>query len=145
MDGKIPWGMIATGEYIYNRDVNGMNYINANLPAPQSAYSGVDARPNWKNGRLNASVVENIVLLNQDVGRSWSLAGSVTKPLAKGFAFKAAYSYSKSRNTIDPGSIAAGSWTGNPIVNDPNNPALALSGFSAGPWFFLSAHTRTHF
>jgi hypothetical protein len=143
VDRKIPWGMIATGEYIYNRDVNGMNYINANLPAAQSAFTGVDARPNWTNGRLNASVVENIVLLNQDVGRSWSLAGSVTKPLAKGFAFKAAYSYSRSRNTIDPGSIAAGSWTGNPIVNDPNNPALALSGFSAGPRFFV-APTYTH-
>ena len=62
IDRKIPWGMIATGEYIYNHDVNGMNYINANLPAAQSAFTGVDARPNWTNGRLNASVVENIVL-----------------------------------------------------------------------------------
>jgi Carboxypeptidase regulatory-like domain len=147
IDRKIPWGLVATGEYIYSRDVNGMNYINANLPAAQSAYVGPDGRPNWTSNRLNNAagnqVVENIVLLNQDIGRSWSLAASVTKPLTHGFAMKAAYSYSKAQNTIDPGSIAATSWTSNPIVNDPNNPALANSSFMAGPRFFI-APTYTH-
>ena len=82
------------------------------------------------------------MLSNQDIGRSWSLAGSVTKPLAKGSPSRR-IQLQQGRNTVDPGSIAAGSWTGNPIVNDPNNPALALSGFSAGPRFFV-APTYTH-
>ena len=34
--------MIGTAEYIYNRDVNGVYYINANLPAPQTAFTGAD-------------------------------------------------------------------------------------------------------
>ncbi len=147
IDRKIWWGLVATGEYIYNRDVNGMAYINANLPAAQSSYVGPDDRPNWTNNRINNAagnqVVENIVLTNQNIGRSWSLAGSVTKPLTHGFSMKAAYSYGRARNTIDPGSIAAGSWTGNPIVDDPNNPILSLSSFSAGPRFFI-APTFTH-
>jgi hypothetical protein len=56
---------------------------------------------------------------------------------------RAAYSYTSAQNTIDPGSIAATSWTSNPIVNDPNNPALANSSFMAGPRFFI-APSYTH-
>ena len=42
VDQKLPWGMIGTAEFIYNRDVNGIYYINANLPAAQSAFVGAD-------------------------------------------------------------------------------------------------------
>ena len=34
-------------DYIYNRDLNAPVYINANLPAAQGAYTGVDNRPRW--------------------------------------------------------------------------------------------------
>ena len=37
VDQRLPWGMTGTAEYIYNRDVNGIYYINANLPAAQTA------------------------------------------------------------------------------------------------------------
>src|SRR5207302_1711488 len=47
VDRRLPWGFIGTGEFIYNRDVNGMAYINANLPAAQSAFTGPDNRPRW--------------------------------------------------------------------------------------------------
>ena len=42
-----PAASIGTAEFIYNRDVNGIYYINANLPAAQSAFTGVDNRPRW--------------------------------------------------------------------------------------------------
>ena len=29
VDRKLPWGVIATAEFLYNRDVNGLAYINA--------------------------------------------------------------------------------------------------------------------
>ena len=34
VDRRLPGGWTGTAEYIYNRDVNGIYYINANLPAP---------------------------------------------------------------------------------------------------------------
>ena len=149
LDRKIPWGLVATGEFIYNRDVNGMAYINANLPGAQTAYGGVDARPRWTFNRINNApgnqVVENIVLQNQSIGRSWTAAASVTKPFSRGFTLKSGYSYGRARNTIDPGSIAAGSWTNNPIVFDPNNPVLAFSSNSPGHRFFLApSYTRQY-
>ena len=96
VDHKLPWGMIGTGEFIYNRDVNGVYYINANLPAAQSAFVGVDNRPRWvghvlrrrpRSGpcvtRLNNAagnqITNAIVLKNQNDGRSWNLAASVLK------------------------------------------------------------------
>jgi outer membrane receptor protein involved in Fe transport len=147
VDRRLPWGLIGTAEYIYNRDVNGMAYINANLPAAQSAYAGPDSRPLWTSNRINNTpgnqVVQNIVLLNQSDGRSWTLSGSVTKPMTRGFSFKAAYRYGRARNTVDPGSIASGSFTNNPIVYDPNNPALGYAATSPGHRFFL-ATSYTH-
>src|SRR5207237_2022659 len=48
VDRMLAWGIIATGEFVYNRDVNGIYYINANLPAPNApAFVGADTRPRW--------------------------------------------------------------------------------------------------
>jgi hypothetical protein len=46
-DRKLPWGLVGTGDFIYNRDLNAPVYINANLPAPEGAYTGIDNRPRW--------------------------------------------------------------------------------------------------
>src|SRR5687768_4521422 len=47
VDRRLPGGITGTAEFIYNRDVNGIYYINANLPAAQTAFAGVDNRPRW--------------------------------------------------------------------------------------------------
>jgi hypothetical protein len=162
VDRKLPWGMIGTAEYIYNKDVNGVYYFNANLPAAQTTFSGADNRPRWTGTscatptpgpcatRLNNTagnvITSAVVLKNQDVGRSWNLAGSLSKTLHAGFAFKGAYSYGESRNTIDAGSVAAGSFTSNPISADPNNPSLAYSGSSPGHRVFLTgSYSKQYF
>jgi len=53
-----------------------------------------------------------------------------------GLFAKVGYTYGESNNTVDAGSIASGSWTGNAIALDPNNPAAARSQFSPGPRIF---------
>jgi hypothetical protein len=37
VDRKLPLGIVSTTEYLYAKDINGIYYINANLPAAQSA------------------------------------------------------------------------------------------------------------
>lgn len=168
VDQKLPWGLIGTGEFIYNRDVNGIYYINANLPASQGLFTGTpsgggDRRMRWSGpggvllscnsptagpcqNRINnasGNVVTNaIVMKNQNVGRSWNAAVSVEKPFSNGLFVKAAYSYGEAKNTVDPGSIAAGTWQNNPQSNDPNNPGLGFSANSPGKRLFATASYR---
>jgi hypothetical protein len=150
VDRQMPWGIIATGEFIYNQDVNGIDYINANLAAPNAPnFTGADPRPRWSTAtnanRINSNVSSAVVLDNQGVGSSWNLSGSMTKSLRSGFLLKSAYSYGRARNKIDAGSIAAGSWQNNQHPGDPNNPPIAFSGFSPGHRVFIATAYNHNF
>ncbi|MGH9947986.1 MAG: carboxypeptidase regulatory-like domain-containing protein [Pyrinomonadaceae bacterium] len=132
-DVRVPLGLVAGVEYIYNKDVNGIYYINANLPAPNTAFTGADARPRWTTGnRITSFITSNVVLKNQNVGKTSNLAFTLERPFSKGLYVKAAYSYGEARNTVDPGSIAFGSWNNNQHSGNPNNPGLGFSGASTG-------------
>ncbi len=127
VDVRLPLGLIGGAEYIYSRDLNGVYYINANLPAAQSAFTGPDSRPRWTNNRINSNITNAVVLKNQDVGRQWNMSFTLERPFSNGLFAKGAYSYGRARNTVDPGSIASGSWQSNQHFGDPNNPALGIS------------------
>jgi len=143
IDQKLPGGIIATGEFIYNQDVNGVAYYNANLPVAFSQFTGNDNRYRWNAAtnpnRINGKIPNAVTLSNQAVGNSWVASFSLERPFTNGLFLKTAYSYGESKNTVDPGSIAAGTWFGNPISNDPNNPALANSANFMGHRVFAIA------
>ena len=130
VDRRLPGGITGTAEFIYNRDVNGIYYINANLPAAQTAFTGADTRPRWTNNRINNAtgnqVTSAIVMKNQDIGRNWNLAFSASKPMWHGLSLRTAYSYGEAKNTIDPGSTAFASWNSNPTPGDPEQPGPRL-------------------
>jgi hypothetical protein len=141
VDQRLPWDLVGTAEFLYSRDVNGISYINANLPAAQTSFAGVDTRPRWTSNRINSNVADNIVLGNENDGYSWHASASLQKRFRKGF-LRAAYSYGVAKNTVDPGSIAYGSWTGNAISGDPNNPPVANSQSFPGNRVFLAGSYR---
>ena len=73
---------------MYNRDIDGIYYINASLSAP-NASTRTGHRP-WiavtgvaNSNRINQNVQDNVVM-NRNVGRSWNLAASLEKPFANG-------------------------------------------------------------
>ncbi len=144
LDQRLPLGLTGTAEILYNRDVNGIYYINANLPSPNTSFAGADTRPRWTSNRIYSQVQNAIVLKNQDVGRSWNIAGSLEKRFSEGFV-KGAYSYGEAKNTIDPGSIAFGSWNNNQHPGDPNNPGLGFSQNSPGHRVFVAASYRREY
>ena len=128
VDAKLPWGLAGTVEYIYSKEINGMGYYNANLPAlPNPSTIGADPRPRYTSTRINSNVVNAIMLDNTNNGYGHSLALSLEKQYSNGFFAKAAYSFGVSKNTVDPGSIAAGSYNNNAISWDPNNAPIAFS------------------
>jgi hypothetical protein len=133
VDKKLPYGLVGTLEFIYSQDVNGIGYFNANLPAAQTAFVGADNRPRWTSNRLNAppavptyTITSAEVLTNVKGGTSSATSIKIEKLPSKGFYGLAAYNFGVAKNFIDPGSIARGSWTNNPIALNPNNPALAF-------------------
>jgi outer membrane receptor protein involved in Fe transport len=144
LDQRLPWNLIGTAELIYSRDVNGISYINANLPAAQTSFAGADSRPRWTANRINANVTNATVLGNQNEGYSWHASAALQKNFRQGM-LKAAYSYGQSKNTVDPGSIAFGSWTGNAISADPNRPSVAYSNQFPGHRVFLTGTYRTEY
>ena len=144
IDQRLPWGITGTAELLYGRDVNGMYYINANLPAAQSAFVGADNRARYTANRIYSNVANAVVLKNQSEGRSLSFAASARKNFSGGM-LQTAYSYGKSENTVDPGSIAFGSWSGNAQSGDPNNPGLSYAQTSPGHRFYLSGSYRKEY
>ncbi len=143
VDQQLPWGLIGTAEFLYGRDVNGVYYINANLAPASTQFSGPDSRPRWTTGnRINSNVTSAIVLKNQSEGYNWNVAFSLERPFSNGLFLKGAYSYGMAKNTVDPGSIAFGSFNNNPHTGDPNNPGLGISSNAAGHRLFMAGTYR---
>jgi hypothetical protein len=148
VDHRLPWNITGTAEVLYNRDVNGVYYINANLPAAQASFVGADNRPRWTSDRINNAPGNQIsnatVMKNQNVGRSWNTVLSARKNMTSGM-IATGYNYGESKNTVDPGSIAFGSWSTNEQSGDPNNPGLAFADASPGHRFFLTGSYRREY
>ncbi len=146
MDVKIPFGLVAGAEFMNSMDVNGIYYINANLTPANTSFTGVDNRPRWTTtNRINSVVTSAVVLKNQSVGKSWNLAFTLERPFKNGLYVKGAYAYGESKNTVDPGSIAFGSWSGNPHSNNPNDPGVGYSAGSVGHRTFGTVSYRKEY
>jgi hypothetical protein len=150
VDHRLPGGITGTAEFLYNKDVNGVYYINANLPAAQATFSGVDARPRWTANRINNTapnvITSAFVLKNQDIGSSWNMSGSLSKTLYHGLSIRGAYSYGQAKNTIDPGSTASSTFANNQHSADPNNPGLGYSAYTQGHRVYVqTSYTKQYF
>jgi len=163
VDRRLPGGIVSTTEYLWAKDVNGMYYINANLPAAQSTFAGVDARPRWTGTpcvgtgnvggcatRINSEpgnvVGVNYVLKNGNKGTTWNFAQTLSKNTRWGLSMRGAYSYGISHSISDPESTAATSFARNAQSADPNNPGSSVSLWSPGHRVFaLVNYSRNYF
>ncbi|MBI4519661.1 MAG: TonB-dependent receptor [Gemmatimonadetes bacterium] len=146
VDQRLPYGFIGTAEFLYSKDVNGVNYINANLPAAQTRFEGADNRLRWTDNRIHDHVANAVVLQNQNEGHTWSIAASLEKTFSAGLYAKAAYSYGVAKNTVTPGFIASGTYFRNAHSGDPNKPGVGFAeGVSPGHRVFLAASYRREY
>jgi outer membrane receptor protein involved in Fe transport len=148
VDQKLPWGLVGTAELIYNRDVNGIYYINGNLSVPTTNLVGPDDRPLYRAGtgnRLYTKLDNAIILKNQNVGYSYNISATIEKPFTNGLYAKVGYNFGISKNTVDPGSIAFGSWNNNQHSGNPNDPGVGFSVNSAGHRLFAALNYRIEY
>jgi hypothetical protein len=157
VDHRFENGWLVTTEFLWGRDVNGVYYINANLPASDASFSGPDARPRWvsdkcptvggtQTNRINCNITSAIVLKNQNVGETYNASVSLERSFRNGFYAKGALAYGTATNTVDAGSIAFGSWNNNQHAGNPNNPAIGnAAGFQGRRAFLVSSYTRDWF
>jgi len=163
VDRRLPWGLVSTTELLHAKDVNGIYYINANLPAPQGSFAGPDARPRWVGvpcaaagqaggcvNRINNDsgnqVTVNYVLKNGSDGSAWNIAQSLSKTTAFGLSLRGAYSYGVSKSLVDPESTAATSYSRVATAGNPNDPIAEHSLWSPGHRVFaLVTYRREYF
>jgi len=163
VDRRLPGGIVSTTEFLYAKDVNGIYYINANLPAAQSAFTGVDPRPRWVgtpcaaagqaggcvtriNNAPGNQVTVNYVLKNGNEGTSWTVAETLSKTTSFGLSLRGAYSYGESKTLVDPESTAATSFGRVATHGDPNNAGVSFSAWSPGHRVFaLATFSREYF
>lgn len=118
VDFRLPLGLIATVEGIYNKDINSVVARNMNLvdPTPMSISGYADTRaiyPASSARYLNrltslgipsatgTGFADAIVMDNVKGGNYWSLTAQLTKTADKGFSGMIAYTYSGGKNYGD--------------------------------------------
>ncbi|PHN08483.1 TonB-dependent receptor [Flavilitoribacter nigricans] len=136
LDQKLPLGINATVEFIYNRDVSTPVAYNPVLRNPDETLAGPDNRGIWTSqpdlpGYSNDPDFRNVFLLTNASEKAdyYSITAQLSKQFESGFYAMAAYTRSRSRD-LDAagGSQAISLWTAT-VQRDRNNPELGFSGF----------------
>jgi hypothetical protein len=136
VDKQLPWGLVGTLEFIYNKNVNAVNYYDINREGPAGTFAGPDDRPRYPGlgltgtplnqaVQINDNTVNAVYLTNTNRGYSYLITAQLEKQLDRGFSGKVAYTFGEAKDLIQPGSIASGSWNGNRTVGGNNYPELA--------------------
>ncbi|MBK7474680.1 MAG: TonB-dependent receptor [Haliscomenobacter sp.] len=115
IDQQLPMGFIFTIEGLYNKTLQGLRYIDANLKGPDRIFTGADNRDRFPASGLSGSavtparfinpVISNaFILSNTDAGYSYTFTAKLEKPAIKGFGGSVGYTYGKATDLQSVGS-----------------------------------------
>ncbi|HMP94235.1 MAG TPA: hypothetical protein PKD90_15245, partial [Phnomibacter sp.] len=107
VDKRLGNGIVATVEFIYNKNINALHYIDVNMKAPSAKFpAGTDNRDIYPALDLSGSAATNarfinpgisnvFVLTNNSAGSSHSLTAKLEKPITKNWGGLIGYTYAK--------------------------------------------------
>ena len=127
VDQRLPYGLIGTAEFLYNKTLQGLRYVDVNLQGPSSNLSGPDNRVSFKTNPttyINSAVQSVYVLKNTTKGDSWTATLKLEKPTTKGFGGMIGYTLGQAR---DIQSVASTVLANTPTTWGQNNLALAYA------------------
>jgi len=131
IDKTLLAGIIGTLEFIYNKNVNAVRYVNINQADPLGNFVGPDTRLRYPGSaaanRLNSTITQNYYLTNTNKGYSYSLTAQLERPFTNGLYGRVAYNYSRAKDLLSAGTTASGSFGGIYAVNGGNYPSLSYS------------------
>ena len=148
VDQRLPGGFTGTLEFLYNKDITGIYYINANLPAAQTSFSGpttdrMDGEPHQQHAP--EFITSAFVLKNQASARRGTSLGASRRrcgAASRSGRLQLRRGQEHHRSGLDGRSTFAN----NQISFDPNNPGLGYSRHSQGHRVFVQAsYTKQYF
>lgn len=174
MDVKLPLGIVASIEGIYNKDLRTVLFRNANLvePEPLNVAGYPDNRmiypsaatDKFLNPIYNGQAVPRgtvypggssvkqpdafnvIVLGNANKGYYYSVTGSLNKRFDNGFGASISYIRSAAKSLYEgSGDQTLSAWQGTSTVDGANKPVLGYSGFVSPDRIIASIYFRKEF
>ncbi len=133
-DYKLPWDIIATVEGIFSKTYNNVNFINLNRDINTSyVFDGVDKRPRFVTGRINANFDEVIKFENTNKGYSYNFVVMLQRQFEKGITAQVSYTYGKSMDlNSGTSSVAYSNWRYVNNVYGLNDLPLTRSNYDLG-------------
>src|SRR2546425_5705885 len=138
-DRRLPWGLVATVEGLYTKNLDDFFYADRNLAGP----IGVDPHGRsmygtfGNNGLATPTLISSafpkqvIELTNQSRNYSYSVTGQLQKRLSHNLEASAAFNYSRGRDVQTPLAVGAyDNWqSGCAVAGDELRENLGISGY----------------
>lgn len=136
VDHMFPGDLLATVEFVYGKDLNGIYVRNADL-APPVRYLE-DGRPYYGGDLPNGDGAHELnpdgkagvyVIDNATKGYNYSITAQLRKQFDFGLRTSLAYTFLEAKNLLKSTEIASVLWQENPTQGNPNTPSLSYSEF----------------
>ncbi len=134
LDQKLPWGLVATVEGLFNKTINTIKFQNLNIAeATGEVVLGNSRRPLY-GSRVDNNFTDVIYMTNTSKGYSYNLTAQLQKEMTRtGWSGSIAYTYGDANSLSDAtSSTAYSNWRYSYTVNGMNHLEADRSNYSTG-------------